>query len=479
MNIVNAVAVAELAYLRRSRLTLISAALFAACLIFASLSASLYLAHETDHRRSLQAEANSIFENQPDRHPHRMVHYGHYVFRTPPPLAAIDPGLDAYGGTSMFLEGHRQNAAMFAEATEGMTLTRFGRFTPAFVLQVFAPLLLILVGYSSLTREREAGTLRAALAQGTSMRAVASGKALVLLGVVGLCLIPLAIVGFGSVLSGKDAALNVFLLILSYGLYLCIWALAVLCVGLMVRRGATSLVIMAALWLGAAVIAPRLAADIASQIAPLKTAFERNMEVAAALHALGDSHDVSDPAYESFQDRVVAQYGVASVDALPVNIKGLLAVEGERQGAEVLARFNAEDMAARETQQKWISRAGVFSPAIAAHGASQSLAGTDLAAYHRFLMAAEAHRFAFVQKLNMLQATEVDYKLDQIKSIDVQAEKATRISAKAWAELPRFEFTATPTSERLLRASPYMMSLTVWLAALIACFLWLTRRPQL
>ena len=55
---------------------------------------------ESDARRTMQVAAEEVFLSQPDRHPHRMVHYGHYVFRTPAPLAVIDPGVD-----SVALEG--------------------------------------------------------------------------------------------------------------------------------------------------------------------------------------------------------------------------------------------------------------------------------------------------------------------------------------------------------------------------------------
>lgn len=476
---ISRVARAELSYLKHSRLALISIVLFAACLLFATLSSHLFLEQETDHRLSHQAEANDIFENQPDRHPHRMVHYGQYVFRTPPPLAAIDPGLDAYGGTAIFLEGHRQNAAMFARAAEGATLTRFGSFTPAFVLQVFAPLFLILLGYSCVTREREAGTLRAILAQGTSMRAFAGGKAAILLGAAALCLLPLALVGLGSAFFGNASAVIAALLLLCYGLYLAVWALGTLCISMLVKRGSTALLILASLWLGTVVVLPKLAADAASQLAPLKSAFERNMEIKAALRALGDAHDLNDPAYTSFQSRVLAQYNVASIDELPVNMKGLLAVEGEKQSAEVIDRFNTQDMAARAAQQTWIGAASLLSPMIAAHSASQTLSATDLASYHRFLTEAEAHRVAFVQALNMLQATQVDIKLDKIKSVDVQAEQATRISSEAWSALPRFDFSPTPATDRIHAAAPYLLVLLCWLAAIAGAFLWVTRRPQL
>jgi len=47
--------------------------------------------HELSHdRHELQSNAEQSFVEQPDRHPHRMVHYGHYAFRTPSPLSTLD-----------------------------------------------------------------------------------------------------------------------------------------------------------------------------------------------------------------------------------------------------------------------------------------------------------------------------------------------------------------------------------------------------
>lgn len=472
------VARAELSFLTRSKLAVVSATIFTVCLIFATLSSRLFLEQDHRHRLSHQEQANDIFESQPDRHPHRMVHYGHYVFRTPPPLAAVDPGLDAYGGTAIFLEGHRQNAAMFAGATEGIALTRFGSFTPAFVLQVFAPLLLILLGHATFTREREAGTLMTLLAQGVSLRAIASGKVFILICVVGLCLVPLVVVGLSAAASRSEGIASSVALVISYGLYLSIWAMAVVCVSLWARRGAAAFLVLCSIWLVTAVILPRLAADVAAQIAPLKSAIERDMEVQSALRELGDSHDPNDPAYAAFQAKVLDQYGVERIDDLPVNFKGLLAVEGEQQSAQVMAQFNVADVAARNTQRNWISSASILSPMVAVHNASQSLAGTDLHAYHAFLRAAEDHRLAFVQELNMLQATAVDYKYDKIRSKDLQTEKATRVSADAWAKLPRFAYTAATPAKRLRTASPYGSVLLLWFAVVGLCFFTMTRQAR-
>ncbi|MFY8089577.1 MAG: ABC transporter permease, partial [Rubrivivax sp.] len=108
------IAGAEWRYWLRSRLALGGALLLAGLLIATTVLTTLRMQGEAADRAHHQAEAEAAFLSQPARHPHRMVHYGHYVFRTPAPLALFDPGLDAVTGQSIFLEGHRQNTAMFA-----------------------------------------------------------------------------------------------------------------------------------------------------------------------------------------------------------------------------------------------------------------------------------------------------------------------------------------------------------------------------
>ena len=115
----------------RSRLAVLSLIVFA-ILLFATTAFTMLDAQEARHERlHQQTQAEETFHSQPDRHPHRMVHYGHYVFRAPPPLAMFEPGVDAVTGQSLFLEGHRQNSAMFADARAEARTGGFGALTPA------------------------------------------------------------------------------------------------------------------------------------------------------------------------------------------------------------------------------------------------------------------------------------------------------------------------------------------------------------
>ena len=74
-----------------------------------------------------------------------------------PGLAAFDPGVDAFTGNTIYLEGHRQNSANFGDVRQSSLLVRFGQLTPAFVLQILAPLVLIFIGFGIVARERHRG----------------------------------------------------------------------------------------------------------------------------------------------------------------------------------------------------------------------------------------------------------------------------------------------------------------------------------
>jgi ABC-2 type transport system permease protein len=64
-------------------------------------------ADETQRHR-YQEIVRAQWLDQPDRHPHRVAHYGFLVFRPRAPLSFFDTGVENYTGTSLFLEAHRR-----------------------------------------------------------------------------------------------------------------------------------------------------------------------------------------------------------------------------------------------------------------------------------------------------------------------------------------------------------------------------------
>jgi ABC-2 type transport system permease protein len=469
------IAAAEWRYWLRSRLAVGGALLLAMLLLAISVLTAQRMQGAAAERAHHQTEAETAFLSQPDRHPHRMVHYGHYVFRTPAPLASFDPGLDAVTGQSIFLEGHRQNTAMFAASGASADLGGMGWLSPAMVYQLFGPLLVILLGHGLIAREREAATLATLLAQGTPGRVLMAGKALALLSFVVVLLLPLAWSAGLAVRAGEDL-LAAGALMCAYLLYLSIWgALALLASALLTRRSAV-LVALVTLWIALTLVLPAVAVSAASSAAPMAGKVETDLRMLTEVRELGDGHNANDPAFAQLRVDLLAKHGVQRVEELPVNLRGVVAQVSEQKLTETLNQYAQAQMAGETRQAAALSVFGWLTPLLAVADTSRAVSGTDLAHHHRFLREAEALRYAFVQGLNKVHAEKLTYADDIRRSSDPEAERRTRVDAANWQLLDRFRFQPDAASSRIEQAGTQWLMLGVWCVLLVVAGFWVGGR---
>ncbi|MGQ3050184.1 MAG: ABC transporter permease [Roseateles sp.] len=471
MSIVRRVAAEELRLMRRDRVAMLGLVLLLVLSAIAAFTAWEYQRGAQAERQHRQAQVAHELEAQPDRHPHRMVHYGHFVFRPLTALAAFDTGIDPFTGHTLFLEGHRQNSANFGDVRQSSLLLRFGQLTPAFVLQVLAPLLLVFIGHAAVARERESGTLRVLLAQGLRPGQLVAGKLLALSGVAALMLAP-ALLALAGIALGMPAQAGLALALgLAYAAWLAMWALGVATVSTLASRGRDALMALLALWTVSVVLLPRLAPEVAAATLALPTRLEIDIAVERDLAALGDSHNPDDPYFNEFRRKVLARYGVSRVEDLPVNYKGIVGMEGERLTSQLFDRYARESFTLQQAQVERLEFFSLPSPVIALRRLSMSIAGTDLSSYRRFLEQGEAHRYALIQALNRLQAEKLTWASDRNS-------RESRISKEHWHGLAEFKFVPEPPAEALRRAEPMAAVLLVWLGALGAALAFATRRLQ-
>jgi ABC-2 type transport system permease protein len=474
MSAVSLIARDELRLMRRNRVAVTAILLLLVLTLVAVVTSWTHQQGIAENRARNQAEANHAFEAQPDRHPHRVVHYGHFIFRPLGPLAAFDPGVDAFTGNTMFLEGHRQNTSNFGDVRQSSALVRFGQLTPAFVLQAVAPLLLIFLGYGAVARETEGGTLRPLMVQGASAYAIVLGK-LAALAVVALLVGLPAMVGF-VLISGQPGAFAgpMAAIALAYAYYLALWVVAIILVSMMVRRRRDALLALLAVWAVTVVLLPRVAPDMASAAYPLANRLQTDVAIARDLRQMGDSHNPDDPHFAKFKADVLKRYGVTRIEDLPVNYKGLLALDGEAMTSRLFDRYAADSFATQARQNALVTGVGLLSPTIALRQASMAAAGTDFAGHRRFLEQAEAYRYALVQRLNRLQAEAVSYADDTAK--DTGADRRKRIGADNWRRMPEFAFVQ-PDAATLVRASlPGLAIVAGWLVLAMGALALATRR---
>jgi ABC-2 type transport system permease protein len=446
----------DLKLMLRDRVALLGSLLFAALTVTAAVSATDHMRRVEAERTRHQAEADREFKAQPDRHPHRMVHYGHFIFRPLEPLAAFDPGVEAYTGRSLFLEGHRQNTASFGDVRQSSLLLRFGRLSPALVLQLLAPVLLIFVAYGAIARERERGTLRVLLAQGVSSISIMLGKALAVASLAVLVLSPalVALLWIGA--AGGAPWSRVVALAGSYGIWMLIWSLGIVLVSSRFSRARDALLALLGVWAVAVLLVPRIVPDIANAALTLPTKFETDIAVERDLKALGDPHDPGDARFAQFRQQLLARYGVSGIEDLPVNYKGVLAVEGEKNSTALFNRYAHEAYVLEDRQAGIVDALGITSPAVALQRLSMVVSGSDLQTFRGFLEQAETYRYDMMQRLNRLEADVITYEDDN------DPDKENRIDRAHWSAIPAFAYQLPQSEAVLRRAVAPLMVLLGW-----------------
>lgn len=459
----------------RSKIALVALITVSLIIAVTSVLTASRIGDEREARHHQQEQSEEAFLTQPDRHPHRMVHYGHYVFRTPPPLAIIDPGVDAVTGQSIFLEGHRQNTAMFADARASANIGSLQGLPPAFVYQVLVPLLLIALGHGLFVREREARTLAPLLSQGITGPTLFTGKLLALAGLSAALLLPLVVLAGATSVQGESVAMGGAVTI-GYTVYLLIWCALITLVSALSRSRGIALGVLVFVWLIWALIVPRMAVATASAAVPAPGKLETDFRMNADLRELGDGHNAADPAFAQLRANLLAQYDVETVEELPVNFRGIVAQSSEADLTDVMNEYADQRMGVERAQSEHVNLYGWVSPMLAISSASRFLAGTDLTTHHRFLREAETVRFDFVKGLNDAHIEKLSYIDDMNRNIDRASTNRARISSDNWAVLNEFEFTPSAANVRAASATSPLTMLAVWLIGLLAAGYFVTAR---
>jgi len=417
--------------------------------------------------RTLRAEAAAAtagerarWLGQGEKNPHSAAHYGVYAFKEPRPLAVLDPGVQPYLGSAIWLEAHKQNEPLYRAAADGTALERFGDLNAALVGRVLLPLLVILLGFAAFAGERERGTLRQLLALGVTPRALLAGKALGLAAAIGLVLAPLAVLGIAAAAAlapagqRADELLRALGFVGVYALYLGAFLLLTLAVSALARSGRTALVVLLAVWLFGVVAWPRALSDLGRSLhpTPSNVAFRAELEA-----ALGDPHGRE--TLEVQRQAILQRYGVKTTAELPINWAGIALQFGEERANGLFDRFYGELWSAFVAQERVVQLGSWLSPAPALQLLSQALAGNDPAHHRAFVVQAETHR-------RRMQAT-LNGALRDRKGVT---------TAYNWDAVAPFTF-ASPTVGAAL--APVLLSVALligWLLVAAAVALWSVRR---
>lgn len=453
----------ELICALRSRALVMACALMGVLLCAACVLGWQRHQAEADRRAGFQEIVRAQWVEQPDRHPHRVAHYGSFAFRPIGLLGFFDPGVDLYTGTTIYLEAHRRNPPSFSESSQESALLRLGNASPAFILQVLVPLFIVCLAFRTVAGERERGLWRLGLAQGISPRIMVIGKIAGTLLTLAVVLVPFAIAA-AAVLAvhahvDAGAAARIVLLAGGYSLYLAAFAAVAVVLSYWHRRGHTALLTLMAVWIMLWIVAPRVVTAAARMLYPAPPRATLMVAIDRDLRLVGDSHNPNDPYFAGLKERYLERHGVSRVEDLPMNFGGVVMREAEAISSQVHDRHYQRLHRIYARQDRLSGIAGTISPLLAISAWSMAVAGTD--SYHaaEFQRQAEAHRYAFIQALNQLHEQEIRWHNDRAQKVD----------SSRWEQFPRFAYQPPPLAWAV--GNVIVAGLGLWLWAVMSVVL--------
>lgn len=410
----------------------------------------------------------AIWDNQGEKNPHSAAHYGTYAFKPKYPLSLIDQGVDKYVGTSIFLEAHKRNEAQFSAASDQTGLARFGDLTPDFILLFIIPLLIIFLGYNSFTKEEEMGTLRLLKSQGLKPWKWIMGKWIALFLPISFLTATLFLIA-GFVLAnlpdfGVFSWNSLFTLFLVYTVYYIIFINIVLFISLKAKKSGIALVLSLSVWILACLVAPKAASNIAETRHPYPTRQEFAANVLKDKQNGLDGHNPWSKQSKMLEQKVLAEYGVESIDKLPFNFDGYRMQKGEEHEAEIYFK-HYNYLKDQFTKQSEVYRSlAMVSPYLPTRFLSMAIAHTDYATHWDFSDSAEDYRIATQKFLN-----------DNFAQNSAYGDWAYQADADFWKELPDFSYDPPELSTVLTDNASSLWILGVWMVVSFSILLLTTK----
>jgi ABC-2 type transport system permease protein len=445
-------------------------------LLMATIIGWNHFRQQQDIRSRYRQLVREQWEANPDKHPHRMAHYGHFAFRPKHPLSFFDFGMENYTGVSVFLEAHKQNPVNFSEAGFSTGILRFGEISMAMILQLLVPLLLLFLGFNTISVLRENGTLKMMLTQGVNWQELIMGKTLGVTAVAFVLYAPVMLltVFLWLVLSrfsaSTDEVWRLALLLLSYFLYFIIWSLIAVLVSAFSRTSKGSLTTLIGIWLLLVIVLPRGAQAMGAQRypSPSKAAFEAALHV--DLTKEGDSHNPDDPHFRRLKDSLLKAHNVKSTEQLPFNYSGFIMYKGEEITANIHNRHQQRLIKTYENQNSFNRYTGFVNPYIAMKNFSMALTGADFASYRDFQDQAETYRYQLAQRLNTLQMEHISNRKPGPE------DKPYTISSRYWKDLPDFDYQFRGSGFVLQNEVLSVVALLFWIGLLLLLLFTVTKR---
>lgn len=260
-----------------------------------------------------------------------------------------------------------------------------GRFDMAFVIIYLFPLLIFALSYNLLAAEREQGTLRMLLSQPLGLSTIVFGKvsvrAAVLFGFAVLApILALMLAGEESLLESKSELFLWVAMVVCYGLFWFVLAIAVNALG---KSSSANAMILISAWVVLVLIVPVVLNLLVTKASPAPSRAELATQTRLiTIDGLNRYADLlsADYRYTDKPELLLARDGRIEV---PERRRAhyLIQKDVDEQIMDVLDEFDKQ----LAGQQQLVSSYGMISPAIVVYEGMTALAGTGSERYARFM----------------------------------------------------------------------------------------------
>jgi len=454
----------ELTILRRDPRAwwaLISLAAFI-LLAFAAISADAVRGNAD--KTAIAAAERARWLGQGDKDPHSAAHYSVFAFKPAAPLVGLDSGTTPFVGQAVWLEAHHQNDLLHRPQQGASPLQRAGLSSPAALILTIGPLIVFLLAFTLVARDRERGTMRLALGLAGSPRKIVGAKALATWGVAtGFLVLPVTIAGFVATgITGvltADILLRLALWFVLMAAYLALPAAVGVLISLRARNARAALAALFGAWILFALILPRIASGTVDGLRPLPSsqAVQQQMQEEAPAYWSAERS-------EKHKRQLLARYGVTRLEDIPNPRMAELDLV-ERHSHEVFDRVLGGFYGRVETQDRLFASLGLLSPTIAGQALSASLAGTDFSHQRDFIDRAERYRRMLVNRMNAEEMAR-----------PASGDESVTNGPQVWSTVPAFTYAAPALGVGWGTALPALIALMLWLGGAWALLKFTTGR---
>tara|TARA_B100001758_G_scaffold50625_1_gene41140 strand:+ start:25637 stop:27046 length:1410 start_codon:yes stop_codon:yes gene_type:complete len=334
--------------------------------------------------------------------PHSAAHFGTYAFKPNSILNSLDEGVNAVTGLVLRLEGHKQNEVAFSEASQSLTVSKFGKFKVSLLFQFIIPLFLIFLAFNIYTSEVSSGRLKLLLIQGNSLQKIVFAKIFSLLSLATILLLFTIIVQFLFNFSNikLDQIIRLIVFFCSYFIYYFIVISFTVFLSLIFKKSTAALSLTIITWLLWTIFLPKAIGNFIETLTPLSTRIELADKMKEDRSKGIDGHNPFDDRKKDLEKEVLARYEVDSISNLPINFTGILMQADEEYGNKVWDKHYGELYENLEIQKRNYQLSGFINPFASLQSLSMASSGTDLLHHLDFLNSAEVYRRYFIKTLN-------------------------------------------------------------------------------